>query len=112
MPAENLIDDKFSGELSAIHGAVVDIRFPDHKLPVINEGIEIERQQDGPLLAEVQQHLDPTTVRAVALGNTAGLSRGAKARATGASARRAQASRGRATGSMRYLSSSGWCSAW
>ena len=41
----------------------------------------------GKLLAEVQLHLGPTTIRAVALENTAGLRRGAKARATAAPVR-------------------------
>jgi F-type H+/Na+-transporting ATPase subunit beta len=74
---------KFSGQLRAIHGSVVDIRFAEGVLPDINESIAIERDQGKALIAEVQQHLDSTTVRAVALDNTAGLSRGASARAMG-----------------------------
>jgi F-type H+-transporting ATPase subunit beta len=66
---------------------VVDVRFPAGDLPAVDEGIEIERDARSPLLAEVQQHLDPITVRAVALGSTTGLSRGAGVRATGASIR-------------------------
>lgn len=73
-----------AGELTAIHGSVVDIRFAAGVLPAINEGIAIEYDEDRVLTAEVQQHLDSTTVRAVALANTAGLSRGALARALGA----------------------------
>jgi F-type H+/Na+-transporting ATPase subunit beta len=72
------------GQLTAVHGSVVDIRFAEGALPDINESIAIERDQGTPLIAEVQQHLDSMTVRAVALDNTAGLSRGASARATGA----------------------------
>jgi F-type H+/Na+-transporting ATPase subunit beta len=75
---------KLSGQLRAIHGSVVDIRFAGGILPDINESIAIERDQGTPLIAEVQQHLDSMTVRAVALDNTAGLSRGASARAMGA----------------------------
>jgi hypothetical protein len=71
------------GHLTAIHGSVVDVRFAEAALPDINEGIAIERGEGKPLVAEVQQHLDAATVRAVALGNTAGLSRGASARAMG-----------------------------
>ena len=71
------------GHLTAIHGSVVDIRFANGMLPAINEGIAIEGD-GGTLVAEVQQHLDSITVRAVALDNTAGLSRGAAARAMGA----------------------------
>ncbi|HVY57674.1 MAG TPA: F0F1 ATP synthase subunit beta, partial [Xanthobacteraceae bacterium] len=49
----------------------------------MNEGIAIARDEGAPLVAEVQQHLDSETVRAVALDNTAGLSRGGSARAMG-----------------------------
>jgi F-type H+/Na+-transporting ATPase subunit beta len=82
--AEPSHDGQLSGLLTAIHGSVVDIRFADGILPAINEGIAIARGTGVPLIAEVQQHLDSETVRAVALDNTAGLSRGADARATGA----------------------------
>ncbi|WP_429819425.1 hypothetical protein [Ensifer sp. B1-9] len=66
-------DVALSGYLTAIHGSVVDIRFADGVLPAINEGIAIVRQEGKPLVAEVQQHLDSTTIRAVALDDTAGL---------------------------------------
>ncbi len=73
------------GRLTAVHGSVVDVHFPAGVLPAVDEGIEIERDESRPLVAEVQQHLNPVTVRAVALDNTAGLSRGARVRATGGS---------------------------
>jgi|SRR5690242_4530402 len=73
-----------AGRLTAVRGSIVDIRFKEGALPGIGEGIAIERGQDTLLTAEVQQHLDAATVRAVALDNTAGLSRGAVAHATGA----------------------------
>ena len=82
--AEASHNARLSGQLTAIHGSVVDIRFAEGVLPDINESIAIERDQGTSLIAEVQQHLDSMTVRAVALGNTAGLSRGASARAMGA----------------------------
>ena len=82
--AEASHNARLSGQLTAIHGSVVDIRFAEGVLPDINESIAIERDQGTSLIAEVQQHLDSRTVRAVALGNTAGLSRGASARAMGA----------------------------
>ncbi|MDA9436871.1 F0F1 ATP synthase subunit beta [Bradyrhizobium sp. CCBAU 51627] len=77
-------DKEPSGHLTAIHGSVVDVRFPQGVLPAVNEGIAIDRDEPTPLMAEVQQHLDPVTIRAVALGNTAGLARGTSARALGA----------------------------
>ena len=82
--AEASHNAQLSGQLTAIHGSVVDIRFAEGVLPDINESIAIERDPGTSLIAEVQQHLDSMTVRAVALGNTAGLSRGASARAMGA----------------------------
>ena len=82
--AEASHNARLSGQLTAIHGSVVDIRFTEGVLPDINESIAIERDPGTSLIAEVQQHLDSRTVRAVALGNTAGLSRGASARAMGA----------------------------
>ncbi len=75
--------DESLGCVAAVHGSVIDIRFAG-RLPWVNEGVEIARDRAAPLLVEVHQHLDASTVRAVALGNTAGLSRGAGARATGA----------------------------
>jgi F-type H+/Na+-transporting ATPase subunit beta len=75
-------EQRASGRLIAVHGSVVDVRFPAGELPAIDEGIEIERDEERRLLAEVQQHLDPLTVRAVALEDTSGVSRGAKAHAT------------------------------
>lgn len=80
-------DQRTCGRLIAVHGSVVDVRFEAGLLPAIDEGIEIERDEKRRLLAEVQQHLDPVTVRAVALEDTSGISRGAKAHATHASIR-------------------------
>lgn len=70
------------GRVVAVHGSVLDVRFPGGDLPAIAEAITIDRDIGGPLVAEVQLHLDATTARAVALDNTAGLKRGMAARAT------------------------------
>ncbi len=75
-------DQQFCGRLIAVHGSVVDVRFSAGFLPAIEEGIEILRDGGRPLLAEVQQHLDPVTVRAVALEDTSGISRGVTVKAT------------------------------
>jgi len=53
------------------------------RLPAVNESVEIAQQDAAPLIVEVHQHLDSRTVRAVALANTTGLTRGAAVRATG-----------------------------
>lgn len=71
-----------AGSVTAVHGSVIDLRFPG-RLPALNEAVEVPRDGAVPLVVEVHQHLDSTTVRAVALGNTAGLRRGARACATG-----------------------------
>jgi F-type H+-transporting ATPase subunit beta len=61
----------------------VDIAFASGALPPINDGVAVEWDLGPPLIAEVQQHLGPQMVRAVALGSTGGLRRGAAARALG-----------------------------
>jgi F-type H+-transporting ATPase subunit beta len=78
-----------SGRVIAIHGSVVDIRFPAASLPAIDEAVAvaIDGARGGRLIAEVQQHLDAATVRAVALEATGGLKRGTAAYATGAPVR-------------------------
>jgi F-type H+-transporting ATPase subunit beta len=67
----------------AVHGSVIDILFPPDHLPVINEAVSIQWDLGAPVIAEVQQHLDASTIRAVALENTAGLKRGTPAHAAG-----------------------------
>jgi F-type H+/Na+-transporting ATPase subunit beta len=76
-----------SGKVVAIHGSVVDIRFPPGASPAINEAVAIAWDLGRPLIAEVHQHLDSTTLRAVALESTAGLRRGTSVRGTGAAIR-------------------------
>jgi len=72
------------GRIAAIHGSVIDIEFAAGTLPAINEAVSIERDRGRMLVAEVQQHLGPDLVRAVALGDTAGLRRGVSVQALGA----------------------------
>jgi F-type H+/Na+-transporting ATPase subunit beta len=71
------------GIVKAVHGSVVDMTFPAERLPAVNEAVLVKQDPEHQVLAEVHQHLDGTTVRAVALDSTAGLSRGAQALATG-----------------------------
>jgi F-type H+/Na+-transporting ATPase subunit beta len=70
------------GRIVAVHGSVVDIAFPDGALPELFDAVAIGHPEDRVFLAEVQQHLSPTTVRAVALADTAGLQRGTAAHTT------------------------------
>jgi len=80
---EPLVSAQRSGRVTAVHGSVVDLSFGGAVLPAINEAVAIEWDLGPPLVAEVQQHLGPAMVRAVALGGTAGLQRGTAAHALG-----------------------------
>jgi len=75
------------GTVAAVHGSVVDLVFARDGLPAINEAVQIDWDVGRPLVAEVQQHLGPRLVRAVALGETAGLKRGTKAQRLGSPVR-------------------------
>ena len=81
--AEPFKSDPRLGRITAVHGSVVDIAFDNGMLPAINEAVAITWDLGPPLTAEVQQHLGPSIVRAVALGGAAGLRRGTSARALG-----------------------------
>ncbi|MDE6852284.1 MAG: F0F1 ATP synthase subunit beta, partial [Lachnospiraceae bacterium] len=71
------------GKLTQIVSAVIDIKFPEGKLPEINEAIDIPLEDDRKLVVEVAQHLGDDTVRCIAMGPTDGLVRGMEAHATG-----------------------------
>ena len=72
-----------TGKLTQIIGAVLDIKFPEGKLPEINDAIRIPLKDDKKLVVEVSQHLGDDTVRCIAMGPTDGLVRGMEAQATG-----------------------------
>jgi len=71
------------GTVIAVRGAVVDVAFEAGHLPAINDELVVEWDRPGPLVLEVQSHLDACVVRGVALQATAGLRRGVRVRATG-----------------------------
>ena len=70
-----------NGKISQIVGVVVDIEFDDH-LPAIYNALNV-KMKDSLLVLEVAQHLSESSVRAVALGSTDGLQRGATVTDTG-----------------------------
>ena len=72
-----------TGKLTQIIGAVLDIKFPEGKLPEINDAINVPLADGKKLVVEVSQHLGDDTVRCIALGPTDGLVRGMEAQATG-----------------------------
>ncbi len=77
------MDNKATGKITQIIGAVLDIKFPEGKLPEINDAVKITRSSGEVLVSEVAQHLGDDTVRCIAMGTTDGLVRGMEAEATG-----------------------------
>ena len=75
-------NEKKSGRIAAVRGVVIDVKFEPDMLPPIGDCLVVEADR-GEILAEVQAHDDPTTVRAIALSATEGLRRGIPVRATG-----------------------------
>jgi F-type H+-transporting ATPase subunit beta len=73
-----------AGRVTQVLGAVVDVEFPTEELPEIYDAVEVPREEDEPLVLEVQQHLGYDTVRAIAMDATDGLRRGEVAISTGA----------------------------
>jgi F-type H+-transporting ATPase subunit beta len=74
---------KTTGKISQIVGVVVDIDFASGHLPAIFNALTVD--MDGrELVLEVAQHLSESSVRAVSLGSTDGLERGATVTDTGA----------------------------
>ncbi|WP_281409291.1 F0F1 ATP synthase subunit beta [Chelativorans sp. Marseille-P2723] len=65
--------DHRRGAVLSVRGSVVDAWFPD-PLPEFHS--ELRAGDDGRIVIEVVNHLDPETVRGVALTPTAGLARG------------------------------------
>ncbi|NOZ00172.1 MAG: F0F1 ATP synthase subunit beta [Chloroflexi bacterium] len=75
---------KVKGQVVQVQGSVVDVAFPEGELPELFEAIEIERENEKPLILEVQKHLGNHWVRTVSMDTTDGLRRGVDAFATGA----------------------------
>ncbi|MBQ8664492.1 MAG: F0F1 ATP synthase subunit beta, partial [Mailhella sp.] len=74
------------GQIVQVIGAVVDVAFPEGKLPNILNALEIKNSNntDAPeLVVEVAQHLGNNVVRTIAMDSTDGLVRGMEAVDTG-----------------------------
>ena len=69
-----------TGEVTAVRGSVVDVRFPP---PLPPRNSELRTGPDGAVVLEVQTHLDTSSVRCIALNSTRHLSRGMAVQATG-----------------------------
>ncbi|TVR73152.1 MAG: F0F1 ATP synthase subunit beta [Sphaerobacteraceae bacterium] len=72
-----------TGKIVQIQGVVIDVEFPPDQLPKIYNALVVEREEEGPLTLEVQQHLGNDWVRAVAMSGTEGLRRGSEVKDTG-----------------------------
>jgi F-type H+-transporting ATPase subunit beta len=71
-----------TGTVSQIVGVVVDVEFAVDQLPAIYNALTV-LIEDRTLTLEVAQHLSESNVRAIALGSTDGLKRGAEVTNTG-----------------------------
>ncbi|HYG84002.1 MAG TPA: F0F1 ATP synthase subunit beta [Verrucomicrobiae bacterium] len=76
-------DKSTTGKVTQVVGVVVDVEFEKNNLPAIYDALHIDRG-DSTLVLEVAQHLNETSVRAIALATTDGIARGATVTATGA----------------------------
>ena len=74
---------KNTGAVIQIMGPVLDIRFPEGKLPQLLSAIEVPNGKNT-IVAEVAQHIGDNVVRCIAMSSTDGLQRGAEATDTGA----------------------------
>ncbi len=68
----------------SVRGAVVDVSFTGGALPAINTALIVQWDRPDPLVLEVHSHVDPVTVRCIALQATAGLARSTSVRTSGA----------------------------
>jgi F-type H+/Na+-transporting ATPase subunit beta len=76
------------GRVVQVIGPVIDVEFSSGGIPEIYNALEITRQgaegsPDVRVVAEVQQHIGRSQVRAVAMSSTDGLQRGMEVRNTG-----------------------------
>jgi len=75
------------GKIVQVIGAVIDVEFPEGKLPSILNALEIKNTNNPyspDLVVEVAQHLGDNVVRCIAMDSTDGLVRGMSATDTGA----------------------------
>ncbi len=71
-----------TGEIVSIAGSVVDVRFPEGKLPKINEALTVTVNGETRIM-EAARHTGEGVVRCILLSGSEGLSRGMDVLATG-----------------------------
>ena len=74
--------EQAEGKVVQIQGGVVDVAFPDGKLPFIYEALEVLVPDAQVLVLEVQRQTGDNQVRCVAMDSTDGLQRGTPVRRT------------------------------
>jgi F-type H+-transporting ATPase subunit beta len=75
--------DNAVGRVRQVIGPVVDVGFPEGKLPSVLDAAVIEREGGATLVLEVAQHLGDDAVRCVAMAPTDGVARGMEVKAMG-----------------------------
>jgi F-type H+-transporting ATPase subunit beta len=71
------------GTVLSVRGAVVDVKFAEGQAPSLNTAMTVKWDRPETLVLEAHSHVDPVTVRCIALQATEGLARGVKVEATG-----------------------------
>ena len=77
------MQEKNIGRVVQVIGPVLDIRFPNGRIPNLLNAIEIPREEDK-VVCEVAQQLGDDLVRCIAMNSTDGMMRGMEAIDTGA----------------------------
>jgi F-type H+-transporting ATPase subunit beta len=72
-----------TGRVVRVTGVVVDAEFSVGDLPSISSALLVKRPRSDDLVLEVGEHIDPRTVRCIAMASTSGLSRGLRVVDTG-----------------------------
>jgi len=72
-----------NGVIVRVLGVVVDVAFPSGDLPGIHNALVIPGADEDDLVLEVQEHINSSTVRTIAMAGTAGLRRGLEVLDTG-----------------------------
>ena len=80
-----LLETKNKGVIVRAVGVVVDVAFETGDLPSIHNALIVHRDQQKPLVLEVEEHRDSNVVRTIAMGSTAGIRRGLIVEDTGES---------------------------
>lgn len=75
---------KTTGTITQVVGVVVDVEFAKGSLPAIFDALEVKAKDGKTVVFEVAQHLSESSVRAIAMSSTDGLTRGQEVVATGA----------------------------